>query len=405
MGVGTNVQARAVALHHLDCPWRPADLAQREGRIERQGNQNPEIAIYRYVTEGTFDTYSWQTVERKARFISQVMKGRLDSREVDDIGQDALSYSEVKALASGDPLVLDKAEADNAVASLERLRRAHDRGQTMLRHTVASTDRQLVELRAQVPALQDAIARRVPTKGDAFAATVNGVRYDERAAAAAAMAPLMAPIVARHWGRVPYLAGTVATLGGFTATALVETTSQGPVASVQFTGCPARPVTYTATDLAQPGPGLIVRLENTLTTMDRTLVDVERTITTLTEERDRAAERLGRPFDRMDQLVDSRAHRATIDAKMAAAHQPPEPTPAPPPVEPPAAQPVGPASAPVHSNPALAWAMEQAHRAARTPIVPGLASTGPAGGGAGTPSRTYGGQRSPGADRHGENER
>jgi hypothetical protein len=181
----------------------------------------------------------------------------------------------------------------------------------------------------------------------------------------------------------------------------VETTSQGPVASVQFTGCPARPVTYTATDLAQPGPGLIVRLENALTTMDRTLLDVERTITTLTEERDRAAERLGRPFDRMDQLVEARTQRATIDAKMAAAHQPPEPAPAAPAVEPPAA----PTAAAVHSNPAMAWAMEQAQRSTRTPIVPGLASTGPAGGGVGTASRTYGGQRSPGADRHGENER
>jgi len=339
MGVGTNVQARAVALHHLDCPWRPADLAQREGRIERQGNQNPEIAIYRYVTEGTFDTYSWQTVERKARFIGQVMKGRLDSREIDDIGQDALSYSEVKALASGDPLVLDKAEADNTVASLERLRRAHDRGQTMLRHTVSSTERHLLELHGQVPALRAALAARTPTKGEQFVATINGVRYDERAAAAAALASLMAPLVARQWGRVPALAGTVATLGGFTATALVETTSQGPVAAVQFTGCPARPVTYTAQDLAQPGPGLIVRLENSLATMDRTLIDVERSIATLTEERDRAAQRLGQPFDRMDQLVAARAHRATIDAKMAAAHQPAEPNPPRPTATPPESTP------------------------------------------------------------------
>ncbi len=108
-GVGTNVQARAVALHHLDCPWRPADLAQREGRILRQGNHNPEVEIIRYVTEGAFDAYLWQTVERKARFIAQVMRGRLDVREIEDIGETALSYSEVKALATGDPRILDKA--------------------------------------------------------------------------------------------------------------------------------------------------------------------------------------------------------------------------------------------------------------------------------------------------------
>lgn len=100
-----------------------------------------------------------------------------------------------------------------------------------------------------------------------------------------------------------------------------------PGRAPKFTGCPARPVTYTAQDLAQPAPGLIVRLENSLATMDRTLIDVERSIATLTEERDRAAQRLGQPFDRMDQLVAARAHRATIDAKMAAAHQPAEPNP------------------------------------------------------------------------------
>ena len=89
MGVGTNVQFRALALHHLDCPWRPADVAQREGRILRQGNHNTEVQILRYATERSFDGYMWQTVERKARFIAQVMRGRLDVREIEDIGDAA----------------------------------------------------------------------------------------------------------------------------------------------------------------------------------------------------------------------------------------------------------------------------------------------------------------------------
>ena len=96
MGVGTNVQDRAIALHHLDAPWRPADVAQREGRIIRQGNLNPEVQILRYVTEGSFDGYMWQTLERKARFIGQVMRGRLDAREIGDIGDTALSFSEAR---------------------------------------------------------------------------------------------------------------------------------------------------------------------------------------------------------------------------------------------------------------------------------------------------------------------
>jgi len=317
MGVGTNVQARAVALHHLDCPWRPADLSQRDGRVIRQGNQNPEIAIFRYVTEATFDTYSWQTVERKARFIAQVMKGRLDSREIEDIGDAALSYSEVKALASGDPLVLEKAEADNTLAGLERLRRAHTQSQTNLRHQVRTHTTQLGMLHTQVTPLQEAITRRSSTKGGLFVATIAGTTYDERTAAAIAFAHLIAPTVAQHNGWVPALVGTVAEIGGFHATAMVEETRQGNVASVTFTGCPARVVTYTAGDLAEPGPGLIVRLENSLTALDRTLLDVHADITTTTLELARAQARVGASFDKADQLLAARARRDEIAERMA----------------------------------------------------------------------------------------
>jgi len=117
-GVGTNVQDRAIALHHLDAPWRPADVAQREGRIVRQGNLNSEVQILRYVTAGSFDGYMWQALQRKAAFVSQVMHGRLDAREIGDIGDTALSFSEVKALATGNPLLMDKAEADAALGRL-----------------------------------------------------------------------------------------------------------------------------------------------------------------------------------------------------------------------------------------------------------------------------------------------
>ncbi|HEV2374082.1 MAG TPA: helicase-related protein, partial [Streptosporangiaceae bacterium] len=136
MGVGTNVQTRAVALHHLDAPWRPADVAQREGRILRQGNHNPEVRIYRHVVQRSFDGYVWQALERKGRFVAQVMRGRLDVREIDDIGDAALSYTEVKALATGNPLLMDKAAADAELTRLERAERAHHRTQDALRHTI-----------------------------------------------------------------------------------------------------------------------------------------------------------------------------------------------------------------------------------------------------------------------------
>src|SRR5262249_6869608 len=106
MGTGTNVQKRLVALHHLDAPWKPAEVEQREGRILRQGNENKEVAIYRYVTEGSFDAYMWQALETKARFISQVITGDNALRRAEDIGGQELSYAEVKAIASGNPAVL-----------------------------------------------------------------------------------------------------------------------------------------------------------------------------------------------------------------------------------------------------------------------------------------------------------
>jgi len=121
MGIGTNVQTRLAALHHLDAPWRPCDVEQREGRILRQGNECEDVEIFRYVTEGSFDSYMWQALETKARFIAQVMSGDKGLRSIEDVELAALSYAEVKALASGNPLVIEKAGVDAEVAKLSTL--------------------------------------------------------------------------------------------------------------------------------------------------------------------------------------------------------------------------------------------------------------------------------------------
>ena len=125
MGTGTNVQKRLVALHHLDAPWKPAEVEQRDGRILRQRNENKQVAIYRYVTEGSFDAYMWQALETKARFISQVITGDNALRRAEDIGGQELSYAEVKAIASGNPAVLTLAEADAELQRLNLLKRNH----------------------------------------------------------------------------------------------------------------------------------------------------------------------------------------------------------------------------------------------------------------------------------------
>ena len=125
MGAGTNCQDRLIALHDLDCPWRPSDLIQRSGRIIRQGNMNKEVDIYRYVTEGTFDAYLYQLVENKQRFISQIMTSKTPVRFAEDIDETALSYAEIKALAAGNPLIIEKTELDTQVAKLKLLKQTH----------------------------------------------------------------------------------------------------------------------------------------------------------------------------------------------------------------------------------------------------------------------------------------
>jgi hypothetical protein len=150
MGTGTNVQKRLVALHHLDAPWKPAEVEQREGRILRQGNSNEEVAIYRYVTEGSFDAYMWQALETKARFIAQVMTGDSAVRRAEDIGGQELSYAEVKAIASGNPAVLTLAEADAESQRLAILKKNHADEQYVAR-------RRLKELPATIAWIKDRI--------------------------------------------------------------------------------------------------------------------------------------------------------------------------------------------------------------------------------------------------------
>ena len=132
MGAGTNVQDRLVALHDLDCPWRPGDLAQRKGRIERQGNQNPLVHVYRYVTEGTFDAYLWQTVENKQKFISQIMTSKSPVRSCDDVDETALSFAEIKALCAGNPRIKERMDLDVEVSRLKLMKADHQSKQYRL---------------------------------------------------------------------------------------------------------------------------------------------------------------------------------------------------------------------------------------------------------------------------------
>ncbi|MFV0433830.1 MAG: hypothetical protein ACK5LO_07620 [Leucobacter sp.] len=180
MGVGTNVQARAVALHHIDAPWRPADVTQREGREIRQGNQNDEVQIVRYATEGSFDAYMWGTLARKAAFIEQVLTGRLDVREVDNSTEMALQFAEMQAVTAGDMRILEVANLRADVQKLGRQQRAHQRkvSSTEARRLIVHQETLVVEhdlkvLRALEPSVVD-------TRGDRFAGAVRPNSWAEQ---------------------------------------------------------------------------------------------------------------------------------------------------------------------------------------------------------------------------------
>jgi hypothetical protein len=180
MGTGANVQERLIALHHLDAPWRPADVEQREGRILRQGNTNAEVQIYRYVTEQSFEAYMWQTLETKAKFIGQVMTGESDLRRIEDVDGTALTYAEVKAIASGNPMVIEKARIDAEIARLSRLHCEHQETMFKLRSRVRHLTDDLPRLEQRLEGVRRDIAIRQDTSGDKFLIVLEGQEIRDR---------------------------------------------------------------------------------------------------------------------------------------------------------------------------------------------------------------------------------
>ncbi|PJI85536.1 hypothetical protein [Luteimicrobium subarcticum] len=333
MGVGTNIQDRAVALHHLDCPWRPADLQQRDGRILRQGNQNPEVQIYRWVVERSFDAYSWQTVERKAKFIAQIMRGRLDVREIEDIGDTALSFGEVKALSSGDPLVMEREQAAADVLRLERLERAWHQNRGALTHTITTGRVTVAAADRDIPRLEQAVAATRSTAGDAFEMSVAGQpparsRADAGAQVARWVRVRATTILsARRDGDVPL--GTLAEAGGHTIEAAARGAALGRSAALvlSIAGAPRTTWTIPLDDLEGTGVGAVRQIENHLTKLPADLA-------ALIDERDRttraitgATTELDQPFKHAGALTDARARLADVEAQMTITDNTPEPAP------------------------------------------------------------------------------
>ncbi|MBX3196288.1 MAG: helicase [Microbacteriaceae bacterium] len=330
MGVGTNVQARITAMHHVDCPWRPADLEQRDGRGIRQANQNPEVGIYRYVVERSFDAYSWQTVSRKAAFIAQVMKGRLDSREIEDIGDTALSATEAKALASGNPLVLEKATADNELAKLRRQETAHHRSKAALRFTRDNARTRLEADQAALAQLHAAADRTVDVTGDSFRMAVGGRVYGSRTDAADAIGRWAADhhgewVTSQREGGVP-----LGECGGHTVTVRLErvtvagfrTESQ---AHVRLEGVPYSGHNLPVEEFQNAGVGLVRAIENKTTAIAKSIARVEASTAAAREAIEDAEARLDAPFKHAAALEAAAQRAADVTAALEASAAPPDP--------------------------------------------------------------------------------
>ena len=319
MGVGTNVQARAIALHHMDCPWRPADIEQRDGRIVRQGNQNPEIGLYRYVVERSFDSYMWQTVERKAKFISQIMRGRLDMREIEDIGDVALGAAETKALSSGNPLLMEQSVANNDVSKLQRLERAWQRNQTNLASMRVSATNQVGTLDRNIDALTGALPRVVDTSDDLFRMTVAGRDYGKRADAGIAIGEWAARNGVRYLPtNVDRNLGPLGQIGGFPID-VASRTSLGQVHIVaELRGVPGASVSVPRDQFSEAGVGLVRQLENRAASLPKLIAETQQkrveAETTITE----VDARIGDPFKHSDDLREAQARQARVHADLAA---------------------------------------------------------------------------------------
>ncbi|MBS5715307.1 MAG: hypothetical protein KHW75_11285 [[Eubacterium] rectale] len=190
MGAGTNVQTRLIALHHIDVPWRPSDIEQQEGRILRQGNRNERVKIFRYVTENTFDSYSWQLIENKQKFIGQIMTSKSPVRSCDDVDEAALSYAEVKALATGNPYIKEKMTLDTEVAKLKLLK-ANFKSQKYRLEDAINKEYpvRIAKLEEKIEGLRQDIITRGSGEilSDGFEIRINGVSYDDKKEGGAAL--------------------------------------------------------------------------------------------------------------------------------------------------------------------------------------------------------------------------
>ena len=306
MGAGTNIQDKLLALHHLDVPWRPSDVEQQEGRILRQGNTNPEVHISRYITEQTFDAYMWQTLENKQKFISQLMTSKSPARSCEDMDQAALNYAEIKALASGNPLIMEKTELDTEVAKLKMMKASYTSRHYDLEDALIRTfPKELVKVQNLIAGLQldaKAATQNLPSDPDHFRITILGKKYTERKEAGAAL--LDACKLSVQGGST--LLGEYA---GFTLSANYSSFSQQYHLSV------AGQVIHDV-ELGTDPSGNLTRINNALLHIPKKLQAAQKTLDNVQNQISEAKAELQRPFPQEELLNEKQKRLNEVNAML-----------------------------------------------------------------------------------------
>ena len=305
LGAGTNIQDRLIALHHLDCPWKPSDLEQQEGRILRQGNRNKQVKIYRYVTENTFDSYMWQILENKQKFISQIMTSKSPVRACDDVDDTALSYAEIKALATGNPYIKEKMDLDIQVSKLKLLKANHTSQIYSLESEIARRyPREIAVAQGQIEALKTDMEAAKPLLAqdkDHFSMEISGKVYTERKEAGAAIIEACKALKA---------AGTDGRIGSYGAFELHSRFDNfDKVFRLSIKGA----WNYSM-EVGKDPQGNILRVTNALAGIERALPQVERRLETLEQQLAQAKEEAKRPFAQEAELAEKSARLAELNS-------------------------------------------------------------------------------------------
>ena len=305
LGAGTNVQDRLIALHHLDCPWKPSDLEQQEGRILRQGNLNEKVKIFRYVTENTFDAYMWQILENKQKFISQIMTSKSPVRACEDVDDTALSYAEIKALATGNPYIKEKMDLDVQVSKLKLLKANHTSQIYRLESDIAKNyPVQISALKERIAGMQSdvSVVKNVDLQdNDSFSMNIGNVAYTDKKEAGEAMIAACAGLKAVTTG------GKVGEYHGFTLSASYNLFANSFELTIKGK------YSYKI-EIGKDPLGNIQRIHNALSSIDKKLVESEQKLETVQQQLATAQEEVKKPFPKETELNEKMERLSELNA-------------------------------------------------------------------------------------------